>query len=35
MAAKVSDFVVKRLAAWGVDRVYGYPGDGINHTARS
>jgi pyruvate dehydrogenase (quinone) len=30
MAAKVSDFVVKRLAAWGVDRVYGYPGDGIN-----
>lgn len=26
----VSDFIVKRLAAWGVKRVYGYPGDGIN-----
>src|SRR6266567_2872647 len=27
---KVSDFVVERLLAWGVRRVYGYPGDGIN-----
>lgn len=26
----VSDFLVARLAAWGVRRVYGYPGDGIN-----
>jgi pyruvate dehydrogenase (quinone) len=26
----VSDFVVERLRAWGVDRIYGYPGDGIN-----
>jgi pyruvate dehydrogenase (quinone) len=26
----VSDFVVKRLCAWGVRCVYGYPGDGIN-----
>ena len=26
----VSDFVVDRLRAWGVTRIYGYPGDGIN-----
>src|SRR5438876_531397 len=30
MAEKVGDFLLKRLAAWGVRRVYGYPGDGIN-----
>lgn len=27
---KVSDFVWHRLAQWGVQRIYGYPGDGIN-----
>lgn len=27
---KVSDFLVERLTAWGVDVVYGYSGDGIN-----
>src|SRR5438477_5759 len=26
----VGDFLVKRLAAWGIKRIYGYPGDGIN-----
>jgi pyruvate dehydrogenase (quinone) len=26
----VSDFLLNRLAQWGVDRIYGYPGDGIN-----
>ena len=26
----VSDFIVRRLATWGVKRVFGYPGDGIN-----
>src|SRR3982750_4471800 len=26
----VGDFVVERLARWGVRRIYGYPGDGIN-----
>jgi pyruvate dehydrogenase (quinone) len=26
----VSDLLVERLAAWGVDRVFGYSGDGIN-----
>lgn len=30
MANTVSDFLVDRLAAWGVKRIYGYPGDGIN-----
>lgn len=27
---KVSDFIVERLADWGISRIYGYPGDGIN-----
>ncbi len=30
MAETVSDFLVSRLGAWGVTRLYGYPGDGIN-----
>ena len=30
MAKTVSDFLVERLYQWGVRRVYGYPGDGIN-----
>ena len=30
MKDKVGDFLVKRLSGWGVRRVYGYPGDGIN-----
>jgi pyruvate dehydrogenase (quinone) len=30
MAETVGDFVVGRLRAWGVRRVFGYPGDGIN-----
>jgi pyruvate dehydrogenase (quinone) len=30
MAETVSDFLISRLNAWGVSRVYGYPGDGIN-----
>lgn len=25
-----SDFLVQRLSEWGVQRIYGYPGDGIN-----
>lgn len=28
--ATVSDHVLERLHAWGVRRIYGYPGDGIN-----
>src|ERR1041384_1679901 len=27
---KVSDFLLQRLSAWGVRRVFGFPGDGIN-----
>lgn len=27
---KLSDFLVERLVAWGVDVIYGYSGDGIN-----
>src|SRR5438105_11077152 len=30
MAARVADVLVERLLAWGVDTVFGYPGDGIN-----
>lgn len=30
MAETVGDFLLKRLNQWGVDRIYGYPGDGIN-----
>jgi pyruvate dehydrogenase (quinone) len=30
MADTVADFVVQRLAEWGITRLYGYPGDGIN-----
>ncbi|MBC5825302.1 MAG: thiamine pyrophosphate-requiring protein [Candidatus Eremiobacteraeota bacterium] len=30
MADTASDFLLQRLTQWGVKRVYGYPGDGIN-----
>ena len=30
MAKTTADFLLERLRAWGVDKVYGYPGDGIN-----
>ncbi|HJT82451.1 MAG TPA: thiamine pyrophosphate-requiring protein [Chthoniobacterales bacterium] len=30
MADLVGDFLVKRLAQWGIRRIYGFPGDGIN-----
>jgi pyruvate dehydrogenase (quinone) len=30
VAERVSDFVLSRLREWGVRRIYGYPGDGIN-----
>jgi pyruvate dehydrogenase (quinone) len=28
--AQVADYILERLRQWGVHRVYGYPGDGIN-----
>ncbi|WP_327185921.1 thiamine pyrophosphate-requiring protein [Streptomyces sp. NBC_01334] len=30
MSVKVSDHVLQRLREWGVEQVFGYPGDGIN-----
>ena len=30
MAKTVADFLLERLSSWGVRRIYGYPGDGIN-----
>src|ERR1700754_1226413 len=30
MSQTVGDFLIDRLHAWGVRRIYGYPGDGIN-----
>src|SRR5919204_3170421 len=30
MAQTTSDFLIQRLSEWGVKRIYGYPGDGIN-----
>jgi pyruvate dehydrogenase (quinone) len=30
MAKMTSDWFVQRLKAWGVTRIYGYSGDGIN-----
>jgi thiamine pyrophosphate-dependent acetolactate synthase large subunit-like protein len=30
MSGTVGDFMLERLSEWGVRRVYGYPGDGIN-----
>ncbi len=30
MAPTVGDFLLERLKAWGIHRIYGYPGDGIN-----
>jgi pyruvate dehydrogenase (quinone) len=30
MAQTVGDFIVERLHEWGVRRIFGYPGDGIN-----
>jgi pyruvate dehydrogenase (quinone) len=30
MKTTASDFLVQRLAQWGIQRIYGFPGDGIN-----
>ena len=30
MSQLVADYVLARLREWGIDRIYGYPGDGIN-----
>jgi pyruvate dehydrogenase (quinone) len=30
MSSTVADFFWKRMSEWGIKRIYGYPGDGIN-----
>ena len=30
MKENVSDFLVQRLSEWGIKRIFGFPGDGIN-----
>jgi len=30
VSQSVADFLLERLREWGVRRIYGYPGDGIN-----
>ena len=30
MSQNVADFLLQRLREWGITRIYGYPGDGIN-----
>ena len=30
MSQTVGDFLIERLHAWGVRKIFGYPGDGIN-----
>jgi pyruvate dehydrogenase (quinone) len=35
MSKTVGDFVLERLAVWGIKRVFGYPGDGINGITRA
>jgi pyruvate dehydrogenase (quinone) len=30
MSVTVSDFLLQRITEWGIHRIYGYPGDGIN-----
>ena len=30
MSQTVADYLLKRLGEWGVERIYGFPGDGIN-----
>src|SRR5512141_2229834 len=30
MATTVGEYILRRLVQWGIRRIYGYPGDGIN-----
>lgn len=30
MSETVADYLLKRLGEWGIERIYGFPGDGIN-----
>ena len=31
MSKTTADFMLERLTAWGVDRIYGFPGDGTHN----
>jgi len=35
MSQTVGDFLLDRFSSWGVKRIYGYPGDGINGVMRA
>src|SRR6201987_4393314 len=35
MFETASDFLIKRITEWGIKRIYGYPGDGINSIIRA
>ncbi len=30
MAKQISDLIVERLIEWGVDTIFGFPGDGVD-----
>ncbi|MEP7253272.1 MAG: thiamine pyrophosphate-binding protein, partial [Ginsengibacter sp.] len=30
MSQTVGDFLINRLSEWGITRIFGFPGDGIN-----
>ncbi|MGH2564906.1 MAG: thiamine pyrophosphate-binding protein, partial [Ginsengibacter sp.] len=30
MSQTVGDYLVNRLSEWGISRIFGFPGDGIN-----
>ena len=30
MSQQVSNFLISRMGEWGISRIYGFPGDGIN-----
>ncbi|MEO8403383.1 MAG: hypothetical protein ABI480_02270 [Chitinophagaceae bacterium] len=30
MGKQVSNFIIQRLHEWGIKRIFGFPGDGIN-----
>ncbi len=30
MSQSIGSYLLERLGSWGVDRVFAYPGDGIN-----
>lgn len=35
MSKKANCFLINRLSEWGIGRVFGFPGDGINEVMRA